>query len=60
MNKSDIQAEIQALYKEIEGLKKDLSNTKSVVFDLLEELKKTEIPYREEYTTASHIYCDKR
>ena len=53
MKESDVKAEIEALNIDINKLKAELKNTKSVLFDLLEELKKAKIPYRDEYAGRS-------
>jgi hypothetical protein len=42
-----IKAEIEALYMEIEDLKKVVNANKAVLFDLLEVLKGAKIPYRD-------------
>ena len=39
--------------KEIRELRAEVENIKHVLFDLLEELKKAEIPYRKEYISSS-------
>jgi len=41
-----VAAEIEALYQEVNTLKKHIANTDKVVFDLLEVLKGAAIPYR--------------
>jgi hypothetical protein len=41
-----VAAEIEALYMEIENLKKVVNTNKEVLFDLLEVLKNAKIPYR--------------
>jgi hypothetical protein len=41
-----VAAEIEALYQEVDALKKHIANTDKVVFDLLEVLKGAAIPYR--------------
>ena len=43
-----VAAEIEALYMEIENLKKAVNTNKEVLFDLLEVLKNAKIPYRAE------------
>ena len=43
-----IAAEIEALYMEINNLKKVVDANKAVLFDLLEVLKSAKIPYRNE------------
>lgn len=41
-----VKAEIEALYQEIDSLKKVVNANKDVLFDLLEVLKNANIPYQ--------------